>query len=252
MNIENITLEQLKKDLLSNLSKKFNFPPTVKLWTRSNYVEAAKIFSARLRNRNNSLNNCNLSVDNYISCSTLERIFKYGYQLPNPIDKRRLNTLNKLSLCLRYDDFSTYSHELNNNLNVDFKQLILDANIAEFSIYKNLPKLDFTYLLPYFVKNGPAYNQIYKVAHKLFKKQISLKDDKNPSYFEILEVETLKKEKETVRIKTKECWYLKWDSKDENADIKYYNNNNTQLYLLNKTKQGWKINVNHYPFDFNT
>jgi len=156
-----------------------------------------------------------------------------------------------LSFCLGYKSFSAYSFALNNDLNIDFKQLILKANVAEFEMYKKIPVANFKGLLPYFIKNGPAYNQIYKLVSKQIKRGVSLKDDKNPSYFELLEVEILKKESTAVRIKTKECWYLKWYSKDENVDVKYYNNNNTQLYLLNRTDEGWKIRVNHYPYNLN-
>jgi len=156
-----------------------------------------------------------------------------------------------LSLCLGYKNFSAYNFALKNDLNIDFKHLILKANEAEFEVYKSIPKINLKSLLPYFIKDGPAYNQIYKLTTKQVKKGISLKDDRNPSYSEVLEVQILKKEPEVVRIKTKECWYLKWYCKDESIDVKYYNNNNTQLYLLNRTDEGWKIRVNHYPYEPN-
>lgn len=245
----NNVLEKLKTTLLSNLVKQHNFPSTIQLWTRSMYAKAAKIFSAQLTNRANTLSKNNQYADNYISASTLERIFKYGYQLPNPIDKRRLNTLNKLALCVGYESFSEYSFSIKNELDIDFKQFILKANAAEFEMYKNLPNSNFNSLLPYFIIDGPAYNQIYKLVNKQIRRAVSLKDNKNPSYFEVLEVEILKMEEETVRIKTKECWYLKWHSSKEDMEVKYYNNNNTQLYLLNKTNEGWKIRVNHYPYE---
>lgn len=244
-------LEQLKEDLLNYLIEKHNFPSTVQLWTRSKYIEAAKIFSELLDRPISSINSNKYAyTDRYLSASTLERIFKYGYKLPHPIDKRRLNTINKLSQCLGYENFDAFYFEFNNGLNLDFEQFIIKANTAEFETYKNLPNKNFDILLPYFIKDSPAYNQIYKLINKQVKKGVSLRDDKNPSYFEVLEVEVLKKEKETIRIKTKECWYLKWYSKNENVDVNYYNNNNTQLYILNKTNEGWKININHYPFNF--
>jgi len=240
--------KQLKQALLSDLLQHFNFPPAIKLWTRSNFVKAAKIYSKQLGSRSIVINNKDEQIDNYISSSTLERIFKYGYKLPNPIDKRRLNTLNKLAVCLGYESFGEYSFAIENDLNIDFKQLIINANIAEFEVYKNMPQINFDGLLPYYINNAPAYNQIYKVVNKLAAKGITLKDDKNPSYQEILEVEVLKRAATAVRIKTKECWYLKWHSKNENID--YYNESNTQLYLLDKTNEGWKIRINHYPYNF--
>jgi len=245
---DKVTFEQLKLALISYLIKQHNFQSNIRSWTRSNFVSAAKVFSKILRNRNNHTNNSGQLIDNYISNSTLERIFKYGYELPNPIDKRRLNTLNKLAVCLGYESFSDYSFILKNDLDVDFEQLILDANKAEFQMYKNMPEVNFEILLPYFIKDAPAYNQIYKLVSRLAKKEVSLNDDKNPSYYEILEVEVLKKQADSIRIKAKECWYLKWFNK--NIDTKYYNESNTQLYILDKTDKGWKIRINHYPYNF--
>jgi len=246
----NTVLEALKLALIDYLVIQHDFEPVVHNWKRSDFVNAAKFFSEKLSVQSVIIGNKKQLIDTYISNSTLERIFKYGYALPNPIDKRRLNTLNKLALCLGYKNFSDYSFASNHHLNIDFKQLILNANAAEFEAYKNLPKANIAKLLPYYVKDGPAYNKIYKLVHKQISRDVSLKDDKNPSYHEVLEVEVLKKEPEVVRIKTEECWYLKWHSKDENINVNYYNNNNTQLYLLNKTDAGWKINVNHYPYHF--
>lgn len=252
MKERNNVLDKLKTDLLSYLVKQHKLPNNIKLWTRSDFIRAAKLLSEKLSHKLISLSNKIQLIDTYISNSTLERIFKYGYDLPNPIDKRRLHTLNKLAMCLDYESFGGFSYVLENDLDIDFKQFIIDANTAEFLVYRQLPVVNFKNLRSFFIIDSPAFNQIYKVVNSHAENGISLNDEKNPSYQEILDVEVLKKQPDSVHIKTKECWYLKWHSKNKNVKIKYYNKSNTQLYILDNTIDGWKIRINHYPYDFDS
>jgi len=240
----------LKRSLLEKMFFDIKSPKDIKKWTRSTFKEAAGFISKNIENSAIISEECKQSYGTYISSSTLERLLKYGYELPNPIDKRRLNTLNKICVYLGFKSWTSYCLEAENTAvaNQEFYQIIYAGLNAEFEVYYNMPNDNLDKLLPYFIKEGPAFKQIYNVVTRLNNLNWVLSNKNNPSYYEILDIDLLKVETGEIHLITHECWYLKWYNEALNKPEKYFNENNRQLYILKKENDVWKIYLNHYPF----
>jgi len=241
----------LKRSLLEKMFFDIQSPKGIKKWTRSTFKEAAEFISKDIENSAIISEESKRNYGTYISSSTLERLLKYGYELPNPIDKRRLNTLNKICVYLGFKSWTSYCLEAENTVvaNQEFYQTIYAGLNAEFEVYNNMPASDLNKLLPYFIKEGPAFKQIYNVVTRLNNLNWILSNKNNPSYYKILEIDVWKIESEEIHLITHECWYLKWHNEILNKHEKYYNTNNRQLYILKRENNIWKIFLNHYPFE---
>jgi len=241
---------KLKHNLLEKMCLDIQLPKNIQLWTRNSFKEAAACISENIENSDVINDQLKGIYGTYISASTLERLMKYGYTLPNPIDKRRLNTLNKMCVYLGYTSWSSFCKAVDdsNSANEQFKHVIEAALSAEFEVYNDLPEQNLDKLLPYFIKDAPAYKQIYQIVNKQSQLQITLKNKNNPSYYQVLEIEVIKIEETEVHLTTHECWYLNWYNQKLEQPQKLYNENNKQLYILKKENELWKIYLNHYPF----
>jgi len=241
---------KLKHVLLEKMCVEVQLPKNIQQWTRNSFKESSAFISKSIENSiiiNEQLKN---NYGTYISASTLERLMKYGYTLPNPIDKRRLNTLNKICVYLGYTSWSAFCQVVDesNSVNEHFKQVIQAGLSVEFEVYNDLPKQALNKLLPYFIKDGPAYKQIYQIVKTQNQQQRTLKNKNNPSYYQVLEIDVVKIEEAEVHLTTHECWYLNWYNQSLDKPEKLYNENNRQLYILKKENNVWKIYLNHYPF----
>lgn len=203
---------KLKFALLQKMCVDIKSSKDIEKWSRNTFKEAAAFISKNIKTSSVITEETKQIYGTYISASTLERLLKYGYTLPNPIDKRRLNTLNKLCVYLGYNNWSVYCLAVDQltTSNQHFKQIIHASLNAEFEVYNEMPKNTLDSLLPYFIQDGPAFKQIYNVVTELNRLNWSLKNKNNPSYYEILDIEVLKIKAEEVHLKTHECWYLKW------------------------------------------
>jgi len=240
--------EHLKAELYKVLSRQLKTNIPASAWSRFQYNQASKFITDSLKT-NEAFSNSQLSsLGSYISVSTIERIFKYGYKVPGQLDKRRLNTLDKLCIFLGYSGwFDLSNNQLIYTDEESIETLIREANAAEFKIYLNLPELDFSFLDKYYIPAQPAVNKIKTVATNCSKNNWVINIPDHPSYFKILDIQIANIQPDSIQVTTNELWYLKWFDKNTLENIKTYNKHNDQLYLLEKTADKWKIKLNHYP-----
>lgn len=183
-----------------------------------------------------------------ISVTTLERIFKHGYNFGNSIDKRQEKTLSKLCIYLGYSSFAEYQTQFNNvkQSENEILQLLIDANQAEFNAYKLLPKINSKELALYFHEESPAFKRILHILQLNVKRNWIISEPSNPSYQRVLSLEVVSKTENKIEIRTRENWYLRWfDVNNENYPF-IYDELNHQFYQLLKKNGAWKIELNHY------
>lgn len=249
LNYNDLLLERLRQELCElPFTKRIGLGDNQK-WRQSHFQTFARSLNQQLESKLSKEQQNNLGTT--VSVSTLERIFKHGYKIPTPIDGRRLKTLNKLAITIGYTNWNGFSNAFLDSLRAkppapDFKSIIKNALEAEFQIYKSIPHINLSLLEKYFSPEGSALTKIKSVLESITHKGLSLKNKHNPSTFELLEINAQQKKNNEVWVYTKEYWYLNWYSPKRKKYEHRYNVINDQVYILTKTKQGWKIRVNIY------
>lgn len=129
------------------------------------------------------------------------------------------------------------------------KQLIEGALQAEFNAYSTLPEISLEALQTYFDINGGAYKRIHNVLERHMAKEWVISNPGNPSHYNLLEI-SVAPSYETpnqLRVETTEFWYLRWYSLREERCKYIYNEINSQVYVLCKESENYKISANIYP-----
>lgn len=136
---------------------------------------------------------------------------------------------------------------LSRNQENEVRKIIENANRAQFEAYKALPEINTKDLRKYYTDKGSALKvieDILKRSSKL-KRVINLPAD-NPSYYTVYEINILKQEEDKILAESKEHWYLRWYNIESDKYEKKYDETNTQLYILRKEKDQWKIDANDF------
>ncbi len=245
---DQLAYKKLKKMLMKQVASVLKISDPASSWPRNYYERAAESINDTLATSYIISEEEKERLGTRISHSTLERILKYGYEIPSPIDKRRLNTLNKLSVYLGEKDWDAFKlSNTGNSPGSIFKKLVSDALEAEFEAYKFLSLEAIEKLKQFYDPDSPGINRIINVVDNTTAKNWTLCNPYNPSYYEVIDINIISIDEDEVKLMTNECWYLKWCSTEDNEVQKIYNEHNFQLYILRKTNSGWKIDVNHYP-----
>ncbi len=207
---------------------------STEIWRQSQFDKLSEIIQNDLKQK--SFN------DNRVSVSTLEKIFKYGYPISDPIERRQLATLDKLAVFAGYKGFNSfrklYSEEVFN--------IVHKACEAEFKTYQNLPNYDISELKEYYQEDGPALKKIIAILKKLVDQQDALLGPDNPSTYVIYDVQFLRFHNDEIILKTHEYWYLRWYNTVTKKVAAVYNEDNEQKYILRLVNDKWKIRVNSY------
>lgn len=244
--------KKLQRDLSQRIARDLNINEDTSQWPRHLYELASKKISEKIDASHLISDSDRVNIGRNISHSTLERVLKYGYHIPINIDKRRLNTLNKLAIYLNHKDWEDFNKATQTSLSeIEVKQLIYKANKAEYNTYLHLPRVDTSALKKHFCAESPAFKKIKNIVLNLSEKKWTLKNHINTSYFELLKVEIINSSETEIHLTTNECWYLKWYNSETNEVEHLYNEHNDQLYVLAKIDGKWKIKTNHYPANFN-
>jgi len=247
-----LAFKKLQQFLSQRIANELNIIDDSSQWRRNQFELASKKISEKIESSRLITDTERVNIGQNISHSTLERILKYGYHIPTNIDKRRLNTLNKLAIYLDHKDWEHFNKSYQPSHSIEsIKKLIQAGNQAEFDTYSKLPIIDMSLLNDYYHIEGPAYNKIKNIVINLAKKNWTLNNHTNTSYFEILKIDLFDVTETEIQLTTNECWYIKWYDNETGEVIHLYNEHNVQLYVLELIDGKWKIKLNHYPANFN-
>ncbi len=245
-----ILLDMLKDKIKEHPKILHHFPP-FPTWTRTNYEMLSKLIARELEQTNLISPKEKERLGTTISKATLERIYKNRYDISEPLDLRRQNTLDKLSVFIGHKSW----HEFVKSVSYELKtqstwyspiQTVEKAIKAEFSAYQNLPLIQLTELQQYFIATESAYKRIIHLLYKHQKQQWSINNPYNPSTCELIDADIIKYRKNEIHIRTEEYWYLRWFDNSINKYAFIYNQKNIQLYILVKEQERWKVKVNFY------
>jgi hypothetical protein len=215
-------------------------------WQRRHYRLIADKISQNLReSKESGEKNANTRV----SVSTLLRLFKYGYILNTPTDARTINVLNKLCLYIGYSDWAEFLNGRNMLFDnrFDIAEFINKACASEFNAYSKLPIVFTEGIEKFFMKNSSAYNRINNLLYLHSEKKWVINNERNPSTYEILDVQLVKARKNYLVVRTEEYWYLRWYSLIQKKYVFIYDKKNFQDYKLVKEDVNWMIEMNAYP-----
>jgi len=234
-----------KKANLSNSSL------SIEHWKQGDYELLAKKINHTLETTTLISDQTKQSLGTTISVSTLERVFKYGYELEVSPDKRKIKTLDKLCIFIGYECWEAYSLFTQQNQLSKAELLTFTKNAlqAEFDVYKKLPTIDDSFLEEYFFTDGSAYLRIRSMLDRISNKKWILTNKLNPSTFELIELNIIQQNAQTIHFETQEYWYLRWYDTIEKKYTYIYNQLNTQFYILENSSKGWKIKLNYYDND---
>jgi len=200
-----------------------------------------------------------LQTGSSISAKTLQKIVEGNYQISMPIDPRRINTLNKLTFFIGYNNWDDFLLNLKNKrpqsitLNDDelqLKDVIVNTLKTEFAAYLNLPEIPKAFLSEVFVESSQAFNKIMEVLLHQQKQGCIISNQYNPSTFELLDYSIEKFSDEYAQISTTEYWELCWWNAQQQQYLKRYKNISKHVYVLIKIDGNWKIKTNASTADF--
>lgn len=249
-------LEKLKDQLKSHEKVKNDTILKSKKWTKSCYERLSKLIAdfllenytdAQIRLRGTT-----------ISARTLNNIYKGVYKLSYPIDPRTLNTLSKIVFFLGHESWDNFVSSSNTIAEKKHKKknnkekiiaLIESAAFAKFKSLHLLPKTDFKLLNSYYLEDGSALKEVKDTIKYHKKNNWGLSNSYNPSTYEIINLDILKKSKNRAYVKTLEYWLLCWWSLQEEKYIRRIKKIEDHHYVLIKNNEEWTIKTNAFQSD---
>jgi len=129
----------------------------------------------------------------------------------------------------------------------EIEELVRNAIDAEFSACKTLPDIKLEMIEGYFDINGGAYRRIKNILRQHQSKSWVISNKDNPSTYFLLDIRVTQKSKSEFQVYTKEYFYLRWFSLNENKYCHIYNETNDQIYVVKKIAGSYKIVENIYP-----
>ena len=129
----------------------------------------------------------------------------------------------------------------------EIEEIVKKAIEVEFDSYKKLPNIETENLRKYFNENGSAYKRIYNLLIQHKKREWVISNSENPSTIELLDIKARKISSDEYTVITKERWYLRWYSINEEKYRLIYDETNDQNYNVIKIGDIYKVNSNIYP-----
>lgn len=255
MNAEYLTI--LRSSIKKQKSVKAQDQLKSKEWTKSCYELLAKLIHAKLMDT--LTREQIIKIGSSISYKTLIKIFSKEYRISYPIDPRSLNTFNKLCIFCGYkgwNDFCNYAKETQakklakKKPNKKLETVLSNALIES---YKAIAELDLngkTDIKQFYKTNSSAWKKLEEVVHHYKTKNCIIKNQFNPSTFELIDVKVESITDKKAFVNTKEFWLLCWYDDVEKKYIKRYKTISDHKYLLVQEKSGWKIKTNITTSDF--
>ena len=111
----------------------------------------------------------------------------------------------------------------------------------------HFPLIDTARLATYFNPAGSAYQRIVHVLSRHRERGWIISNPDNPSTALLLELEVHQFARSKYEVRTKEYWYLRWFSVEENRYRTIYNETNDQMYLVEDVTGVLRVNANIYP-----
>lgn len=124
----------------------------------------------------------------------------------------------------------------------DIITVISEANLRQFTAFRDLNLKDTIRIDSFYTKTGSARKSIVTLLKQSAKcnRRIDIPID-NPSFYKIHSLRVVELSEKEAIVKTKEHWFLKWyDMKEEKYTVSY-DHENEQLYELEKENETWKI-----------
>lgn len=256
--MENIEpyLEILKEELLLKCSSIDNSISTFSIPTEVDVKKMRLVINALLEKRNTTHLDKKTTLPT-ISVSTLKRLYKYGYT-GKLTDQRVSQTLDKLVQVISYSDWTSFCNTKRETFSSDniaieqtLKNLIANANAAEFNAYKKLPEVVTDELQKYHTADSSAYSRVVHLLVQHRKRKWVINNNLNPSTYEEYDFRIVKLTSVSALIETNEYWYLRWFDLNTSKYAKIYDKTNTQTWKVINTKDGWKVKSVYYPTNGN-
>jgi len=176
--------------------------------------------------------------------------------LKNVRNKRWKGDAKSKKLLAFYDCLSKFSLDITNENPIDVSQeeqkhilsIVQQAVTLEFEVFQSIPRIEnqLQQFSTYVSIEGTAYEKVKQIAQRQIERGWIINNHLNPSHFDLLELKISKVEGNTAYVKTEEYWFLKWFDPAGKSYAYLYDNQNTQLYVLKKKNDQWKIFTNIY------
>ena len=127
------------------------------------------------------------------------------------------------------------------------EKTLAEAVDAEWTVYNQIPDLDFSLLEKAFDKSGSAYKLICHIANSNKNRGWTLQNATNPSTKRLIDVKIKKMTGKTAQARTSEYWLLSWWSVKNERYEHTYKELNRQTYTLVWKKDKWLVLDNIYP-----
>lgn len=218
-------------------------------WTKSCYELLSTIIGQKLMEVLSSEELYTMGTS--ISYKTLKTIFDGKYQLKFPLDPRALNTLNKLSRFLDFEDWNDFAQKVRAHEQAQLAEQspeeIVTSTMSQaieesFKAIHQMSLNGSVQLRSYFLDNSPAFNRIAELIHYNKERGYNICNKYNPSNCELLDLEIESINGETARVKTKEFWLLCWwDQHGERYRKRLKKVCSNQYILQKSTDNHWMI-----------
>ncbi len=176
--------------------------------------------------------------------------------LKNIRNKRWKGDAKSKKLLAFYDCLSKFSLDITNEQTINISQeeqehilfIVQQAVALEFEVFQSIPSIEnqLEQFSTYVTTEGTAYEKVRQIAQRQIERGWIINNHLNPSHFDLLDFKISKTEGNTAYVKTDEYWFLKWFDPASKSYAYLYENRNTQLYVLKKKEQQWKIFTNIY------
>jgi hypothetical protein len=220
----------------------------------SNFTALARLISDEL-GKNDVLSKKQVGeLGIQIHLETLRRVFRDNYLKNTPIDPRKVITLDKLCIFLKYKNWEDFVEKIKQEyilfpqlpVNSEVYSIIHNAKEAEFNIYKSLSDVDIENLDKYYVRGKREYKRICNVIEKYKKLGYVLNNINNPSHFNIFQFIPFTLKDLSIII-TFEFWYLAWYSPELKSYQEYFALTTCQYISMESISNTFKISaINYY------
>jgi hypothetical protein len=184
-----------------------------KKWPYSAYELLANLINDHLQT--NLTAEEKYKVGTYISGKTIQNLFNGITKINDPIDPRLINTLDKICIFCKFNNWDNFNEELANQNNEDITiKVVKNAVSASFSYLKE-DEAKVELLEPFFIEKSQAENYIKDIRQiRVNENSLTLSNEFNPSIFQLLNIEQYKLISEIehwikVDLYQLFCWYSK-------------------------------------------
>lgn len=193
-----------------------------------------------------------------VSASTLKRMYKKEFVLKN-MDRRKLNSLDKLSIYLGYRDFQDFSihnkklaEPASSSILPDpglINGLITDFLNAELRAYIQIPLVSPDHFDATVHPAGTLRPELFARLNRLVLNGWIIDQSIYPAYYNLYEIRMGKISGGKLVVGTLENWVLNWVDKNTRQRTLHYNETNYQLYHICLENGHYTLYSNTYPVD---